>query len=282
MAQTNSTVFKDTLNLLLGGMVDKGVLNELWDAYYGKYIDSDVSIDLIPDLLVGSDATPKFNTEFAGYLKIKSNPNDVTGITTLADFVNARQSYKDTFASYGLSELATNENIDKFLEGNVSVVEAQARMASAYQAIQNADMTLKKQMGDLGLSDKDLAKALLTGKQGAVELEDRIKTANVRAAEVDAGIKSILGAQELARQGVSRSEAAQGLSVTKLQLPGYEAEAQRQGQDAKTIQSELEKENILGLASQRRKKLQQTAGSRFSGTSGTMQSSLGKSAAGSI
>jgi len=282
MAKTDEMLFKESLRLLLGGMVEQSVLNELWSGYYNNYIDSDVKMELVPDLLVGSKDTPLFNKEYAGYIKIKANPNDVTGITTLADFINARQSYKDIFSSYGLSELATNDNIDKFLEGNVSVIEAQSRMSVAYQAIQNADLTLKKQLGDLGLSDKDLAKALLTGKEGAVQLEDKIRTANVRAAEVDAGIKSILGAQELARQGVSRSEAAQGLSVTKLQLPGYEAEAQRQGQDATTIQSELEKENILGLASQRRKKLQQTAGSRFSGSSGTMQSSLGKSAAGSI
>jgi hypothetical protein len=282
MAKTNQTEFKDTLNLLLGGMVDQQVLSELWSNYYNKYIDTNVSLDLVPDLLVGSKDTPLFNKEYAGYLKIKSNPDDVTGITTLADFMNARQSYKDIFSSYGLSELATNDNVDKFLENNVSVIEAQSRMSIAYQAIQNADLTLKQQLGDLGLSDKDLAKALLTGKEGAVQLEDKIKTANVRAAEVDAGIKSLLGAQELARQGISRSEAAQGLSITKMQLPGYAAEATRQGQDATTIQSELEKENVLGLASQRRKKLQQSGKSTFSGTSGTMQTSLNKSALGSI
>jgi len=124
--------------------------------------------------------------------------------------------------------------------------------------------------------------ALLLGKEGAIELQDRIKTSNIKAAEQQTGMESVLGAQSLARQGVTRSEAARGLAQTKSQLSGYKAEAAAQGQDATTIQKELEGENLLGMASQRRRKLQQGAVARFSGTSGTTQGSLTRSNSGSI
>jgi len=288
MAQLDKDTFISVLSAVMKDIASPAIYAEIWNAYNTNYKDSNIDVALLPDVIIGGKdkngrtLTPLFNKEFAGYLAIKNNEYSVTGITTLAEYSNARQSYKDLFSAYGLKDMASNDNIDKFLAGNVSVIEAQQRMSAAYQAIQGADSILKQQLGGLGLTDSDLAKALLTGKEGAIELENKIKTANIRAAEVQAGMESALGAGELARQGISRNQAAQGLAATKMQLAGYEAEATRQGDNAAGIQSELEKENILGLASQRRKKIQQGAAARFGGSSGTMQSSLGKSAAGSI
>jgi hypothetical protein len=282
-----SDTFKDILASLLGiDLRDQAqLLDELWNAYDKFYKNEQVDPALIPNLIVGKkgddgrELTPLFNKEFGAYLQIRANPDNKTGITSLGDFIAARRSYQDVMNYYGLGELATNENIDKFIEGNVSVIEAQNRMEKAYESIESADSILRSQLGNLNLTKSELARALLLGKDGAIELENRIKTANVMAGEVEAGLRSTLGAGELARQGVSRSQAAQGLAQTKGQLAGYQQEAIRQGQDAGSIQSELEKENVLGLASQRRKKLQQSGVARFSGTSGTMQTSLKKNSA---
>jgi hypothetical protein len=282
-----SDTFKDILGEVLG--MDKveyaTILDELWNAYNTYYKSEQVDLDLIPQLIIGKkgadgkELTPEFNKQFAGYLKIIANPDNTTGIKTLVDFNRAREEYRQTMLYYGLNDLATNENIDKFIEGNVSPIEAQTRMEAAFSAVESADSILRSQLGDLNLTGKELARGLLLGKEGAIALENRIKTANVMAGEVQAGIRSQLGAGDLARQGVSRNQAAQGLSRTKEQLSGYEQEAKRQGQDASSIQSELEKENVLGMASQRRKKLQQSGVARFSGTSGTMQGSLKKNSA---
>lgn len=277
-----ATTFKEVLGTylgFLGGEYDD-ILDELWNAYDTYYKNEQVSPELIPQLIVGKkgddgkELTPLFNKEFAGYLKLVSNPNNTTGIRTLAEYNNARKTYRETFQWYNLKELATNENIDKFLEGNVSAVEAQARMQAAYDAIQGADDVLRSQLGSLNLKDQDLAKALLLGEDGRVELENKIKTASVMAGEVEAGIRSQIGAGQLAKQGIGRAEAARGLAQTKMQLPGYQQEAKRMNQDVTTLQKELEQENVLGLASQRRKRIQQSGVARFSGTSGTMQTSL--------
>jgi hypothetical protein len=285
--QQDSVTFKETLAAYLGfksGEYD-AILDELWNAYDKYYKTANIDPGLVPQLIVGkkgdggAELTPLFNKEFAGYLKLVANPNNTTGIKTLAEYNNARRTYRETFQWYNLKELATNENIDKFLENNVSAVEAQARMQAAYDAIQGADDILKSQLGSLNLKDKELARALLLGEDGRVELENKLKTANIMAGQVEAGLTSQLGAQQLAKQGVTRTQAAQGLARTKEQLAGYQQEATRQGQDASSVQSELEKENVLGLASQRRKKLQQSGIARFSGTSGTMQGSLKKNSA---
>jgi hypothetical protein len=231
----------------------------------------------------GKELTPLFNKQFASYLTIVSNKENKTGITSLLDYIEERNAFKNVMTAYGVGDLATNENINKFFEGNVSVLEAQTRMEAAFQAIQGADSILRQQLGDLNLSGRDLARALILGKEGANELTSKIKTANIRAAEVESGIASALGAGELAMRGVTRDEALRGLSTTRTQIPGYQAEAVRQGITTQDLQKELESENILGMASQRRRRIQQGAASRFQGTSGTSGNvSLGRSSAGAI
>lgn len=267
----------------LVGITNTAIAEELWNAYFNsEYYGTEVNAALIPDLLVGTGKTPLFDAEFGAFINIKKNPNNTTGITTLADFINARNEYKNLFAVYGLGDLATNANADRFIQGNISLLEAKTRMDAAYDAINNADSILRSQLGSLNLSGSDLARALLLGKEAAGQLQDRIRTANILAAQVEAGFESLIGAQELARQGVSREQARQGLSVTKLQTPGYTAEAQRQSISTGDLQKELEQENIQGLASARRRRIQSGAIARFSGQSGAITQSLAKRTTGSI
>jgi hypothetical protein len=259
------------------------IIQEFWNAYETKFKDMPgVSIDMIPNLIIGTGLSPTFDKEYASYIAIRKDVNNVTGITSLAEFNQARAEYKSLLSMYGLRDMATNENIDKFLTGNISAAEANARLSTAFEAIQNADSLLRQQLGSLNLSDADLARALLLGKDGAVALQDKIKVANIKAGEVQAGLKSVIGAEELARQGVSRQQAAAGLAATKNQVGGYSAEAIRQGEMVGDLQKELESENILGLASQRRKRIQQRAVARFSGKSGAISQSLAKKTTGSI
>jgi hypothetical protein len=267
----------------LVGITSTAIAEEIWSAYFNsEYYGTEVDASLIPDLLVGTGKTPLFDAEFGAFLKIKKDPNNVTGITTLAEFMNARKEYKSLFAFYGLADLATNANADRLIEGNVSILEAQSRMNVAYDAINNADSILRSQLGSLNLSGSDLARALLLGKEAAGQLQDKIRTANILAAQVEADFTSLVGAEELARQGVSREQARQGLSITKLQTPGYTSEAQKQGISTGDLQKELEQENIQGLASARRRRIQQGAVARFSGQSGAVTQSLSKRTAGSI
>lgn len=282
--------FIDQLGLILGfdptNKDQQAVLEELWNIYNVKEYrgTAGFEIGLLPDLIIKNpNIAPLFHKEFQGYVDIiKNGLAENLGITSLADYNNARRSYKDLLSAYGLTDLATNENIDKFISNGVSAREAAARMDAAYTAIENADSYLLQALGDYGLKDADLAKFLLMGDEGVAQLQDKINIANIKAAELQTGLTSQLGAEDLARQGVSRAQAAQGLALTATQLEGYKAEANIQGDNAKTIQSELEKENILGLASQRRKKLQDVAVSRFKGQAGTTQGSLAKTVIGNI
>lgn len=274
--------FVGTLGALMPTL-SQDIINELWGAYAANsdmQANPNTDLSLVPQMLIGSEFTPLFNAEFKGYLDIRANKQNVTGITSLTDFIQARNSYRDLMTYYGLKDMGTNENIDKFISGNVSVAEAQARMQAAYEAVMGADSVLRSQLGALNLSDGDLVKALLLGPDGKVQLENKIKTANINAAEVEAGIKSILGASDLALQGVTREQARQGLSVVKQATPGYQAAAARALQSPTDMQKQLEQEQLLGMKSAKRAKLSVREQGLIAGKSGVTTGSLNRSASG--
>lgn len=274
---TFTEILSDLLGWNIGNKVQySDALEELWDAYDTNYKNEQVDPGFIPQLVIGKkdasgkELTPLFNKEFAGYINlVQKNTGKALGITSLTDYVNARSSYRQILDNFQLGVLATNENIDKFLENNVSASEAANRMQSAYNSVKFADANLKSQLGSLNLSDTDLAKALLLGKEGAAELDMKIKEANIRAAQIDAGLQSTMDVGDLARQGLDRTTVARGLAATKKELGAYQRAATRSGEDAATIQTELERENILGMASQRRAKVAIQERNIFSGQSGT-------------
>lgn len=260
------------------------ILDEFWNAYDTKYKNEPISLNEIPDLIVGTSYTPVFSEKYKAYIDIRKDKNNITGITSLKEFNAARLEYKQLLKAYGLSDIATNENADKFLVGNISADEAGRRLQAAYDAINNADTFLKQQMDALNLSGTDLARALILGKEGAIELQNKIKTANILAAEAELGYKSTLDARTLAlTNNITREEARRAFSKTKQELGSYTTAAERAGISTADLQKELESENVLGMASQRRKKIQAAEQNLFSGTSGTFAGSLGsKMAAGQI
>ena len=285
-ASTDKETFIDTLSSILN--FDKGqvsqygnnyadMLGELWTAYDSKYKTQNIDISLIPQLVVGKkdangkELTPTFNKEFAGYLKLVSNPEmaQLTNIKSISDYQAARNTYKQVLDKFQLKELATNENIDKFLENDVSPYEASDRLSAAYNAVKNADPVLKQQLSKLGITDNDLGKALLTGKDGALQLENKVREANLRSAEVNAGLSSVLDWQSLMNSSLNRESLQAGLSKTQASLGAYQGAASRQGENPANIQQELEKENLLGMASQRRARVAAGENNLFGGSAGT-------------
>ena len=114
------------------------------------------------------------------------------------------------------------------------------------------------------------------------ELQQQIGMSGIRAEAATAGLSGTLTAEELFAQGVTRDRARQGYQEVKATKGLAEAAATRAGQDAKTIQTELEKESLLGLRSKRRAQLAAREQAYFAGKSGTAQVSLGGSTSGAF
>lgn len=267
--------------LRLAGIDDDAMIREIYNASQSFLADQIDPSDIL-DLLAVSDAnTPLFKKFIGNFNAIKgSNPE----ITTIGDWMQSRKAYQALLSEFGLTGLATPEYADQFLQNGVSYNEAADRLNTAYYAVVNADEALKQQLKTYfpSLTTKDLVANILGVGQTVGELEKKIGMSGIRAEAATAGLAGTLSAEELYGQGVSRQQARQGYQEVKAQKSLAEAAAIRAGQDAATIQTELEKESLLGLRSKRRAQLAAREQAYFAGKSGTSQVSLGGSTSGAF
>lgn len=280
MANTSYETFRDILISLAGFDVeDEGMLRDIWNASKG-YLDDNVDIGLIPDVLAGSATAPQsYKNYIINFDKIKGN---TTGITTIAELNQARRSYKQLLSYYGMNDIANNATADQFLIGNISPQEAADRMQTAFNAVKFADTALKEQLKTFypSLTDVDIAKTILGVGKTVGQLEQELRVAGIQAEAATAGLQTTLGVEELAKQGVTREQARTGFQNVADSLAGAQAAAQRAGQDASTIQTELEKEQLLGLRSKRRAQLAAREQGMMAGQSGAGQTALSKTSIG--
>lgn len=203
-----------------------------------------------------------------------------------SEYLYNERAYAETLKSYQMGDLATPTNFAEFIGKDVSPVELSQRFSMAVDRVQKADPALKQQLNKMypGISDTDLARSLLMGSEGSQYLKTRIGQAEILAEASTAGIDLKTSAAELEAQGVTRKEAAAGLSKVAAQKAGLEQAASIYGDnvDANTIQKELEAENLLGQTSARNKRLASQARGAFAGQSGIQTGSLARKKSGQI
>lgn len=279
---------------------------DLFKAYFGQFFDN-VEIEApwlrdlfnasqrfygmgatdadIPDLLLTDANVPQsYRDRFAGIFALKKrnadNPGSVSHIPTVAEYAALSRDIKQELNKYSLNGLATDKNIADIIGNDVSVSEIQDRLSIAFNAIDNADEFLKKELATNFpmLGRADLAQALLAGAEGSSELKKKIDIAGVRAAASEFGLSNSISADELYKMGVDRASARAGYSKTKEQLGGLTRSAMMFGQTNVDLQAELEQQNVLGKSSNTVSALKSQARAEFGGTSGVSQSSLRKKA----
>jgi hypothetical protein len=193
--------------------------------------------------------------------------------------------YEQTMKAYQAGGLATRENYARLIANDVSTAEVSARFSNAYTRVQKAvasnDKPLVDELRKLypGITDNEIANSLVLGSEGSEYLKNKLDVVDIRAAETEAGIKSTFGAERLAAEGLSRSQARIGLSNVATQKAGIEQASRMFGETStEGLQQELEQENLLGQTSKRTKRLASQARAQFSGQSGIRAGSLGKKA----
>lgn len=207
-------------------------------------------------------------------------------VLTESEYLYNERAYAETLKAYNMSDLATPTNFADFIGKDVSPVELQQRFSMAVEKVQKADPALKRQLNQMypGISDTDLARSLLLGEEGSQYLKTRLGQAEILAEASTAGITLQSTAAELEAQGVTRKEAAAGLSKVSAQKTGYEEAARIYGDNVApdALQKELESENLLGQTSKRTKSLASQARGAFSGQTGIQTGSLGRRQTGQI
>lgn len=238
--------------------------------------------------------TPEFKERFKGLELYKKNfAADIEAgrkamPPTPQQYIGFEQYYQEVLNRYGLGDLATRDTFAQFIGGDVSPMEVQERVEKVYDKVINADDLLKEQLRTYfpNLGTSDFAKALLTGaspEDMATQLQRKVSRAEISSemARAGLGVRQPL-AEELQTLGVTREEARKGFSRVAGALAPTQKLAQIYEGTAAGIEEELIGEELKGLQSQRRKRLQRQEQATFSGRSGLSTTSLQGQAAGTI
>lgn len=279
---TNKQLFRQVMGSYFDLSKEGAWIDSLFDNAK-KYYDQGITGDAVPELLLREDNAPKaFTDRFRLYLD-KDAADVASGkaprFGNIATFLATEKAYSDKLMSYGtkFSSLNTQENINKFISGDVAADEVGRRIDNAYYAISTADQALKDEIKKQfpSLSDDDLALSLVTGSTDSIEQQVRFGAAGISASAKLAGLTPESDLVDLSRQGVKRDEALKGFQQVARERSGIQQASAMFGQQAPT-QKELEQEALLGTESTSAKRLRSQARAQFSGQSGITTGSLGR------
>ena len=189
--------FINTLALVMGEFeASQPWVNELYDLMQG-FINTGSTVEEAQNLALREAKTlgkaSKFVQRFDPIFKLQArlNAGEAVQVPTIADYVKSEQKLGDVFRAVGLGELATQEMAAKILgDANKSVSEATAIISDVFGAIDNAPEVLKRDLTTYfpGADRTSIAKALLTGKEGALELTKKVKSVEQLSAAKTQGI----------------------------------------------------------------------------------------------
>lgn len=197
---------------------------------------------------------------------------------TPGEYVELENQYRDLTKTAGLSRFFAAEDFTKWLENDVSPMEAQQRVATAKKAAGQVDPAYKQAMADMYGVDLDgIAAYFLNPEKTMGVLESQHNAAIIKGTATNFKVGMDAGTAELlAGQGVDGQDAAQGFGRVSDQRDA----AGRLGAlyNSDISQDDLVKEQF-GMAggtdvTTKKKKLASKERAAFSGTSGIAQGSL--------
>jgi hypothetical protein len=284
----NIDVFKSVLGLMFDVEAPE---NQAWiNASFNwakPKVDAGVNLDLIPDMLLKSDAAKEpamapFYNRFSSMINANKRATErgtEVPYTTIDEYVRAERDYqKAVRGRTGFEQFATMDSIKKFIDNDTSVQEVTDRIDNAFYAVRTADDTLKNEIKKMfpSATDTDLAKALVTGDVDALTGAQKIGQASIMAAATTIGYGGIASnVSELQKQGVTRETALKGFQQVARERAGIQQAAQTFGGTAPT-QAELEAEALTGAESRSARQLRSQARAQFGGQSGITTGSLGR------
>jgi hypothetical protein len=257
------------------------------NAWVKKYVDTNLvsyNDPTIYDLVLTDTESPElagFRDRFSVYLNQRNeaiSKGTLPEFASMSEYVQTEKAYASALRSKpAFADLATDENIKKFIAGKTSVDEVQSRIDNAYAAIYTADQALKDQIKEQfpSLTDDDLAKSLVTGNTDSVQQKIKFGAAGIAASAKVAGIQAQSNLEDLAKQGVTREAALKGFQQVARERTGIQQAARTFGAQAPT-QMELEAEALTGAESASAKRLRSQARAQFGGSSGIVTGSLGR------
>ena len=236
----------------------------------------------------------KFNERFAGNVARQKAGKPVL---SPGEYLKLEQAYSKVFESYNLPKFNTQEYYDKFIIADTDPTEVTERVQMAYDRIMGDEpvlSTFKKFYSSLGLGD--IVTGMLDPANQLPALQQKVKAAEIGGAAVRQGLiaselatapeatagysnvtTSTLGADVLARAGVTKAQAEEGYQRIAQLMPTGEKLSSIYGKTADQYgRLEAEQEQLQGLASaaRKRQKLSELEVAQFKKSSGLGRGAL--------
>jgi len=250
----------------------------------------------------------KLRTESAAYKRrFSANAGRIAkGLRALseAEYIALEDQYQNVMRRYGMPDtyyaqttdpttgIKIQQGFEKFIEGDISPVELEDRIQTAYTRVINAAPevmgTLRQFYGELITNGDILAYALDT-KNAIENIKRKVGAAEIGAEATQAGLATTMArAEELQRYGITQARAEQGFQAIADILPSATRLSEiyrRQGLGEYTQETaEQEAFGIPGAAEagRKRRKLTELEQAQFAGRSGAAGGALARDRAGSI
>lgn len=216
--------FANTLALAFGTQeATQPWVNEMYNLASGFYntgstIEESLNLSLYEAKAKG--LAPQFTKRFKGVfdLQEKLQKGEAVTVPTIAEFIKSEAAIGDTLREAGLGDIATQDFIGSVIGAGNSILDVGNLISSTFASIDNAPAALRKTL-DTHFPSVDrvsLAKALLTGSEGAAALDKKIKGISVLSAAGSQGISVDLAtASDLAARGVDYGTALTGFGQVK-------------------------------------------------------------------
>ncbi len=214
-----------------------------------------------------------------------------------AEYINLEDQYQNIMRQYGLpasyyarGDMGRQEGFEKFIAGDVSPVELEQRISSAYNRVINANpevgIALRNFYPDI--TNGDILSYALDPQKALEQINRKITAAEIGGAAVQSGLTTNESdAAYLARYGITKQQAEQGYRTISGYLPRAEQLSSIYGKQVEGgpyTQASAEREvfGVPGAAEEERKRKKITAleQAQFGGSSGLTQGALGRERAG--
>lgn len=264
-------------------------LGSLVEPMRGLVTDPSVSASEFTLRLRGTDAYKK---------RFAANEKRIArGLTALneAEYLSLEDQYQNIMRRYGMpsryyakDELGVQRSFENLIASDVSSVELEDRVQTAYDRVINAAPEVKDSLRAFypNITDGDILAYALDPDNALKDIQRKVTAAEIGAGARQAGLGTgVQRAEELARFGITGEQARQGFQTVAAIEPRARQLSSFYKEEPLT-QTDIESE-VFGTtgAVEARKKRERLVGreqAAFSGSAGTTQGALARERAGQI
>ena len=211
--------FRATLGLLFGKdeaakpYVSK--LYQLTSGFYKTGSTTEEAINLALYQAESENAIPEFTSRFKGLFALRDakQKGAAVMVPTIAEFFATEAKMGEVLTSAGLGELATESFLGDIIGKQKSVNEVANLIGDVFNTIDYAPKELKETLSTYfpGVDRVSIAKAILTGPEGAQALSQKIKGVSVISAAQQYGMNiDMATATDIANRGYDYNAALAG------------------------------------------------------------------------